>query len=97
MRSKEKAYRKSRKLASLLKGQAQRFNLDCGQAQRLLTDGQKEVMRQIAAYVASDGALSMEELNEIDTDLWRRGVLGLTAPVLAEEMQSMARFLLKTA
>ena len=91
------AYRKSRKLASLLKGQAQRFNLYCGQAQRLLTDGQKEVMRQIAAYVASDGALSMEELNEIDTDLWRRGVLGLTAPVLAEEMQSMARFLLKTA
>ena len=91
------AYRKNQKLTSLLKGQAQRFNLYCGQAQRVLTDDQKEVMRQIAAYVVNDGALSVAELNEIDTDLWRRGVLGLTAPVLAEEMQYMARFLLKTA
>ena len=91
------AYRKNRKLTSLLKGQAQRFNLYCGQAQRVLTDDQKNVMRQIAAYVVNDGALSVTELNEIDTDLWRRGVLRLTAPVLAEEMQSMARFLLKTA
>ena len=91
------AYRKNQKLTSLLKGQAQRFNLYCGQAQRVLTDDQKDVMRQIAAYVVNDGALSVTELNEIDTDLWRRGVIGLTAPVLAEEMQSMARFLLKTA
>ena len=91
------AYKKNRKLASLLKGSAQRFNLYCGQAQRVLTDDQKNVMRQIAEYVASDGALSVTELNEIDTDLWRKGVLGLTAPVLAEEMQSMAKFLLKTA
>lgn len=91
------AYGKNRKLVSLVKGQAQRFNLYCGQAQRLLTDEQKEVMRQIAAYVVGDGALSVTELNEIDTDLWRRGVFAMTAPALAEEMQSMARFLLKTA
>ena len=91
------AYRKNRKLASLVKGYAQRFNLYCGQAQRVLTDDQKDVMRQIAAYVVNDGALSVTELNEIDTDLWRRGVRGLTVSVLAEEMQSMARFLLKTA
>ena len=91
------AFGKNQKLASLLKGHAQRFNLYCGQAQRILTDDQAEIMRQIAAYVVNDGALSVAELNEIDTDLWRRGVLGLTSPVLAEEMQSMARFLLKTA
>jgi type I restriction enzyme R subunit len=35
------------------------------------------------------------ELNEIDTDLWRRGVISLTPSILAEEMQAMARFLLK--
>lgn len=91
------AFRKNQKLTPLSKGFAQRFNLYCGQAQRVLTADQQEVMRQIAAYVIDDGALSVAELNEIDTDLWRRGVLGLTAPVLAEEMQSMARFLLKTA
>ena len=91
------AYRKNRRLTSLVKGQAQRFNLYCGQAQRVLTDDQKDVMRQIAAYVVNDGAFSPMELNEIDTDLWRRGVLSLTASGLAEEMQSMSRFLLKTA
>ena len=91
------AFGKNRKLSPLLKGQAQRFNLYCGQAQRVLTDDQVDIMRQIAAYVVNDGALSVAELNEIDTDLWRRGVLGFTAPVLAEEMQSLARFLLKTA
>ena len=91
------AYRKNQKLTSLIKGYAQRFNLYCGQAQRVLTDDQKEIMRQIAEFIINDGAISDMELNEIDTDLWRRGVISLTAPVLAEEMQTMARFLLKAA
>ena len=89
------AYKKNQKLTSLIKGYAQRFNLYCGQAQRVLTDDQKEIMRQIAEFVINDGAISVMELNEIDTDLWRRGVISLTAPVLAEEMQTMSRFLLK--
>ena len=91
------AYKKNQKLTSLIKGYTQRFNLYCGQAQRVLTDDQKEIMRQIAEFVINDGAISIMELNEIDTDLWRRGVISLTAPVLAEEMQTMARFLLKAA
>ena len=91
------AYKKNQKLTSLLKGYAQRFNLYCGQAQRVLTDEQKAIMRQIAEFVVNDGAITVMELNEIDTDLWRKGVTSLTAPVLAEEMQTMARFLLKTA
>lgn len=91
------AYKKNQKLTSLIKGYAQRFSLYCGQAQRVLTDDQKEIMRQIAEFVINDGAISVMELNEIDTDLWRRGVISLTTPVLAEEMQAMARFLLKAA
>lgn len=91
------AYKKNQKLTSLIKGYAQRFSLYCGQAQRVLTDDQKEIMRQIAEFVINDGAITVMELNEIDTDLWRRGVISLTAPVLAEEMQTMARFLLKAA
>ena len=91
------AYKKNQKLTSLIKGYTQRFNLYCGQAQRVLTDDQKEIMRQIAEFVINDGAISVTELNEIDTDLWRRGVISLTAPVLAEEMQTMARFLLRAA
>ena len=86
-----------RKLTSLIPGYAQKFNLYCGQAQRELTPDQKEIMRQIAEFVVNDGAISVMELNEIDTDLWRRGVTGFTAPVLADEMQTMARFLLRAS
>ena len=91
------AYKKNQKLTSLIKGYAKRFSLYCGQEQRVLTDEQIEIMRQIAEFVINDGAISPMELNEIDADLWRKGVISLTAPVLEEEMQVMSRFLLKTA
>ena len=82
---------------AILRHYAQRFNLYCGQAQRVLTDDQREIMRQIAEFVINDGAISVMELNEIDTDLWRRGVLSFTAPVFADELQAMSKILLKAA
>lgn len=91
------AYGKNQKLTSLIKGYAKRFSLYCGQVQRVLTDDQRDIMKQIADFVINDGAISVMELNEIDTDLWRRGVLSFTATVLAEEMQTMSRFLLRAA
>ena len=54
-------------------------------------------MHQIAEFIINDGAINVMELNEIDTDLWRRGVISFTGPILAEEMQTMARFLLRAA
>ena len=84
-------------LTSLRKGHVQRFNLYCGQAQRTLTGEQQGIMRQIAEFVVSNGAITAHELNEVEPDLWRSGVNSLTAAVLAEEMQTMARFLLKAA
>lgn len=91
------AYKKNQKLTSLIPGYNQRFNLYCGQAQRALTPEQKEIMRQIAEFVVNDGAVSVDELNEIDTDLWRRGIKAFTVPVLKEEMYKMTKFLLKVA
>ena len=54
-------------------------------------------MRQVAEFVINDGAISTTELNEIDTDLWRRGVTSFGAQELAIEMQTLSRFLLKVA
>ena len=54
-------------------------------------------MRQVAEFVINDGAIFVKELNEIDTDLWRKGVTVFGAPMLAEEMQALSRFLLKVA
>ena len=91
------AYKKNLKLVSLMNGFAQRFSLYCGQVQRTLTEDQQLVMRRIAEYVINDGAITIMELNETDTDLWRQGVQLLGATALADEMQAMARILLRIA
>ena len=91
------AYRKNQKLTSLIKGYAQRFSLYCGQMQRVLSAEQQELMRQIAEFVINDGALSVMELNEVDTDLWRRGVTLFGPKALTEEMNALASILLKAA
>ncbi len=91
------AYGKNQKLTSLITGYAQRFSLYCGQNQRILTEDQVEIMRQIAQYVINDGAISALELNSVNADLWRKGVVSLTAPVLDTEMQTLAKFMLRTA
>ena len=91
------AYKKNPRLSSLLTGYAQRFSLYCGQNQRVLTDDQVEVMRQIAQYVINDGAISTIELNSVDADLWRKGVTIFTLPVFETELQTLSRFLLKAA
>lgn len=91
------AYHKSNKLVSLIKGYSQRFSLYCGQAQRELTDDQKEIMKQIADYIIEEGAISIKELNAFDTDLWRKGIKNFGAPVLSEEIITLAKFILKAA
>ena len=91
------AYKKNPRLSSLLTGYAQRFSLYCGQNQRVLTDDQVEVMRQIAQYVINDGAISTIELNSVDADLWRKGVTVFTPPLFEAELQTLSRFLLKVA
>lgn len=91
------AYKKNYKLISLFTGYSQRFSLYCGQNQRILTDGQKEIMRQIAEYVLNDGAISIEELNQVDTDLWRKAVITFGVPALKEEMAVLSKFILKVA
>lgn len=91
------AYKKSPKLVSMFTGYTQRFTLFCGQAQRSLTDDQKDIMKQIADYIINDGAINVSELNEIDTDLWRRAVKSFGVPVLKTEMLILSKFLLKVA
>lgn len=91
------AYRKNSKLTSLINGYAQRFNLYCGRSQRVLTDAQKDVMKQIAEYIVNEGTLSVMELNEVDTDLWRRAMNNFGPSNLASEMQTLSKFILKVA
>ena len=93
------AFKKNLVLTSLFGGYMQRFNLYCGQAQRELTEEQKEVMKQIAEYIVSDGAFDLQQLNQFDADLWRRAILRFNsqATVLAGELNTLSKFILKVA
>jgi len=91
------AYKKYPKLTSILNGYNQRFSLYCGQSQRSLSEDQTEIMKQIADYIIADGAMNPAELNEIDTDLWRKAVFSFTYLVLDSEMITLSKFLLKVA
>lgn len=92
------AYKKSPNLISLLKGYSQKFTLYCGQAQRMLTNDQKDIMKQIADYVISAGYINAGELNDFDTDLWRKAVKSFgNAKVLNTEIEILSKFLLRVA
>lgn len=91
------AYKRNQKLTSLFTGYGQRFNLYCGQNQRILTIEQEQIMRRIAEYVIDAGAISVTELNEVDTDLWRKAVTTFGASTLKEEMSALSKFILKVA
>lgn len=89
------AYHKTDKLTSLYGGYARRFNLYCGQAQRELSQEQQSVMREIAEYIVNDGAINADELNEVETDLWRQATT-LFGKALPAEMMTLSRFILRT-
>ena len=91
------AYHKNDQLVSLIKGYSQRFSLYCGQAQRELTEEQREIMKQIADYIVEEGSISTNELNSFDTDLWRRAMKSFGAPALAQEIITLSKFILKAA
>ena len=91
------AYKKNQKLTSLINGYAQRFSLYCGQNQRILSEDQKDIMQQIADYIINDGAISVMELNETDTELWKKAVKSFGGKTLASEIQTLSKFILKVA
>ena len=93
------AFKKSLALTSLFGGYAQRFNLYCGQAQRELTDEQKNVMRQIAEYIVSEGAFTPIELNQFEPELWKRAMVSFKSQgkIFANELQQLSKFILKVA
>ena len=91
------AYKKNQKLTSLINGYAQRFSLYCGQNQRVLSEEQKDIMQQIADYIINDGAITVMELNETDTELWKKAVKSFGGKTLASEIETLSKFILKVA
>ena len=91
------AFKKSDRLIRLHSYFNQRFNLYCGQTQRSLSDSQVAIMRQVAEYIANEGAVTVKELNSINADLWRKGILSFGKDSFAAETESLSKLLLKVA
>ena len=92
------AYKQTEKLTSISGSYLQRFNLYCGQAQRELSDAQKQIMREIALYIADNGSISFLELNKINTNLWRSAIIQFKDKNIIEtEMNKLSNFILKVA
>ena len=91
------AFRKSTKLVRLYSVFNQRFNLYCGQSQRDLSDDQVSIMKQIAEYIVSYGAITTKELNSIDISLWRQGIISFGKDDFANETILLSKFLLRVA
>lgn len=53
-------------LRSLPSMAAQRFELWCGQAQRPLSEIQKDIIRQIVGYIVANGSSSLKDIREYD-------------------------------
>ena len=92
------AMKKSSRLSSLFGQYLKRYNLYLGMSQRTLNVEQESVMKRISEYIINDGAITSEELNTIDADLWRNGVNAFkNIQLLSNEMSTLAKFILKVA
>ena len=54
-------------------------------------------MQQIAEYIINDGAITVMELNETDTELWKKAIKNFGATMLVSEIQTLSKYILKVA
>ena len=91
------AYKKTGNLKSLFKGYTQRFTLYCGQTQRVLTDDQCEIMKQVAEYIIVNGGLTYTELQQNVEELWKVAYNSFGKQRLSAELIDLSKFILKAA
>ncbi len=82
-------------LKSLPSMAAQRFELWCGQAQRPLTEAQKEVIRQIVNYIVTNGSTELKDVREYDKTIAAQIIRSFGNAASAKEaILSLSQFLL---
>lgn len=92
------AYHKMEKLQPLTKSVERNFNLWCGQEQRTITQDQQNLLRSIISYVASNGALTRQEIASYSIETLAQLVQAFgTKLALDEALLSMYSFILRAA
>lgn len=90
------AYKNRTELRSLTSTAASRFELWCGQVHRELDDKQKELMKVVAGYIATNGAYSRSDIAEQDQQLLIQTIksFGSSKSVVDEMLSSLSKFIL---
>ena len=91
------AYQRENRLVSLYGLFNQRFSLYVGSTNHKLTEAQVSIMHRIADYIVEEGAIDANELNSIDTDLWREGITAFGPKVFMSEMQMLSKYIIGVA
>lgn len=90
------AFRIIPELKSLPSFAAQRFELWCGQAQRPLSETQKEIMKQIVRYIVANGTYTNSELREENLTVFAQLVQSFgSANTVNEVLGSLSGWMLK--
>lgn len=93
------AFDNSKELRTFISGISRNFELWCGQKQRIqpLTDIQKKIALEIAQYIASNGALTLEEMRKNTSNMQllaqSKKAFG-TLDSFSNELTSLSRFIL---
>lgn len=83
---------------SLLGLASRNYTLWAGQAQRPLTPTQQKITREIAKYIAADGAMEMRDLMQINTNLFAQSVKAFEGKDNVKDMlYSLSSFMFKAA
>ena len=92
------AFKKTGELMSLLGLASRNYTLWAGQAQRPLTPTQQKITREIAKYIAADGAMEMRDLMQIDEYLFAQSVQAFEGKDNVKDMlYSLSSFMFKAA
>lgn len=92
------AFKKTGELMSLLGLASRNYTLWAGQAQRPLTPTQQKITREIAKYIAADGAMEMRDLMQINTNLFAQSVKAFEGKDNVKDMlYSLSSFMFKAA
>ena len=82
-------------LRSLPSMAAQRFELWCGQAQRPLTETQKDVIRQIVGYIVTNGSTELKDVRDYDKTIAAQMIRYFgNAAAAKEAILSLSQFLI---
>lgn len=89
------AMRVTPELRSLPSMAARRFELWCGQAQRPLTESQKDVIRQVVSYIVTNGSTTLKDVREYDKTVAAQIIRNFgDAEVARQTLLSLSQFLI---